>query len=230
LTMIDINTLAKELHTVMGCQALPERLLQELVVKATGSEKGETVMRKQFKAFFEELHKKAKFRMKFGKNPFGKASDQPEQRLLPGQISECPDFPIGASVDVIAYKWAYTEFSEGAQKFKLKKFTAHKDRLPPRTGLTVMGSYRFLASSRAGVETGAFIVGLRTATGEEYLVDARGLFSSEWDEEEKESYVRARAEAALVGEFHTVRRVLEDLERSNVGEILRESLKNTGAK
>lgn len=211
LSATELLALACGLHEVLGLPAPVERTVTELRDRVNGGP-CERITRELFKPFFEDLMRKAKFRAKIGKA--GVAFQAvPEQEQRPGVPSECEELPIGTAVELVGYKYCHPSFAEGAKKLRLKRFVADDDRLPLRSGLTVAGSYLHHGAARGSVKPGTFVVGVQDEDGQDHVVDARGLALSAVDPDaDKESWARARNEAATVGQCLTVRTRLRQFE------------------
>jgi len=221
LSAEDVYMLVKELHKVIRIASPARRVVADLRDSAASAEAeiGATDFTllgwDGFKILFADLWKRAEFKLRterFVQPAEGASTAQETEKGGPQMPSECVDLPVGTRVEVIAYKWCLPTFEEGAKKLRLKGFKLMEGRFPPRGTNVVIGSIRWTGEARKSVKPGDIVVAIRSEgeAGEIYLVDSRGLRIHDNDDDEAalQSHLRARHEAADIGDCDTVVRMI----------------------
>jgi len=185
----------------------------------------EPIDREAFNAVFAELHKGVVFKIRVaGTEDSGGNSPRPLSPGGPMVRSECLEFPKGMRVEVTSFRRCHPTSAAAAKKLRLRRFQAAEGRVPPRSGLEVVGSFMHCGEPNEGVVHGEYIVAVRDESGQEYLVDSRGLRREELSEDERgeagEGRRRGREVAAELGQCLTVQQVSHFFEHGYKGRRL----------
>lgn len=184
-------------------------------------ESTESLDREAFNAVFAELHKGVVFKIRVAGTEEGGNSPRPLTPGGPMVRSECQEFPIGLQVEVASFRRCHPQSAAAAKKLRLRRFQAAEDRLPPRSGLEVVGSFLHTGDPSEGISHGEYVVGIRDESGQEFLIDSRGLRREELSEEERseagEGRRRGREVAAELGQCLTVQQVSHFFEHGHRG-------------
>jgi len=174
----------------------------------------ESLDREAFNAVFAELHKGVVFKIRVAGTEECTPGGNSPRPLSPGGPmvrSECLEFPKGLRVEITSFRRCHPQSAAAAKKLRLRRFHAAEGRLPPRSRLEVLGSFMHTGDPNEGITHGEYVVGIRDESGQEYLIDSRGLRREELSEEEKgeagEGRRRGREVAAELGQCLTVQQV-----------------------
>eukprot|EP00928_Gymnodinium_smaydae_P071835 TRINITY_DN55317_c0_g1_i1.p1 TRINITY_DN55317_c0_g1~~TRINITY_DN55317_c0_g1_i1.p1 ORF type:complete len:534 (+),score=127.94 TRINITY_DN55317_c0_g1_i1:115-1602(+) len=199
------------LYNVLNLRTPPRQLVMDVVHTAAKPQSEDAddsacIGQEEFACFFEMLMKKVKFSSLIGKAEQATVAVTP---VKPTTLSECPDFHVGWRVEIIAFRWCYPTYADGAKKLRLKEFQAEEGRVPPQhNGLNVVGSFCYLGETRDGLEHGCFVVGVQDeASGLQYLVDSRGLQVDTHRSDDSKSRRRVHDCAQPAGAAGAIRRL-----------------------
>lgn len=233
LAVSELVVLTQDLHKILGLPSPKQSHAADVCKRALGKAclENDTINREDFETWLFSLLKGALFKLKIAGAESRSLVAQTSSHSSSGQLvarsgvpaplpevvpSECARFPIDAQVMVMSFQRCYVKYGVGAKRLGLKSFKA--DQFPPRSGLTVCGSFQFKGqlSSKEIIPFDTYIVGVVDENGKGYLVDSEGLQASDQQVSDTKGNARARTEAIALGTCLTVRKRLQEFSNGTI--------------